>query len=377
MKHIGILAHSADGAALCFLEMVRHAATRLGPHEHPEITLSILPMAPTLPAYERGDLAAVDEHLRRSAARLAAAGCDFFVCPDNTAHIALDAASQPLPLPGLHICEVVAQQARSDGRRCVALLGTRWTMEGPAYRAAFERAGVALRSPGQAERAVIDRVIFEELCRGVVSDASRAEFVRIIAGMQAQDCDAVALSCTEIPLLIPPEVSPLPTLDSTRLLARAAVAVALGDAPTPTWHGGQRPARAWLAEWQGRLPHWGLLRRRRRIRRPARGEERLQDRHGRQAVANPFLLGVGKAGLAEPVFGLEAGEPFVERLDGQAVASELGGELLVQAGLRAGRAVHVERQADDRTAGLVLGGVSGHAAGVAGEVAGTRQDAGR
>jgi aspartate racemase len=241
MLHIGILAHSADGAALCFLEMVREGARLIGGHEHPEITLSILPMAKTFAAYDAGDLAAVNAHLMRSAQRLADAGCDFFVCPDNTAHIAFDAADSPYPLPGLHICDVVAQRAKADGRRRVALLGTRWTMTGPAYPAAFARAGVALQAPDPGERAIIDRIIFDELCQGIITEASRAAYVRIIARMQRDGCDAVALCCTEIPLLITPEVSSLPTLDSTRLLAHEAIAVALKEKPLPTWRGG-RPA---------------------------------------------------------------------------------------------------------------------------------------
>lgn len=237
--HVGILAHSADGAALAFLEMVRESARQLGAHEHPEITMSILPMGPTLVAYERGDLDTVNAHLQRTAARLAAAGCDFFVCPDNTAHIALDAARVPYPLPGLHIAEIVAARAKADGRKRVALLGTKWTMEGPSYAAAFARFGVELRTPSETDRAMTDRVIFGELTRGVISDASRAEYVRVITDLKAQGCDAVALSCTEIPLLVTPADSPLPTLDSTRLLAHAAVEVALGKKPLPTWRGGR------------------------------------------------------------------------------------------------------------------------------------------
>ena len=237
MKHIGILAHSADGAALCFLEMVREASRRLGAHRHPEITLSILPMGPSLGHYERNDLAAVAEYLTRTVKRLADAGCDFFVCSDNTAHIALELCRQPLPLPGLHIAEIVAQRARKDGRTCVGLLGTKWTMEGPVYPAAFARHGVAMRTPVAADRALVDDVIFSQLCQGLLVDASRAEFIRIIHDLKRDGCDAVALSCTEIPLLITPEVSPLPTLDSTRLLAREAVTRALED-QRPEWRGG-------------------------------------------------------------------------------------------------------------------------------------------
>lgn len=245
MHHVGILAHSADGSGLCFLEMIRESARLLGEHDHPEITLSILPMRSALACYGRGDLAGVNAHLVRTAGRLAAAGCAFFACPDNTAHIALEAASEPYPLPGLHIGEVVARCARAEGRRRVGLLGTRWTMEGPAYPAAFARQGLEMRVPAARDRDLVDQVVFDELCRGVIRDASRAQYVRIIDALRGEGCDAVALSCTEIPLLITPDVSPLPTLDSTRLLARKAVRVALGHEPLPTWRGGPHLDPAW------------------------------------------------------------------------------------------------------------------------------------
>ena len=237
MLHIGILAHSADGAALCFLEMVREASRRLGVHQHPEITLSIWPMGPLLELYERNDLAAVAAYLARTAQRLADAGCDFFVCPDNTAHMALERCREPLPLPGLHIAEIVAQRAKAEGKSCVGLLGTKWTMEGPVYPAAFARHGIAMRTPAPGDRALVDEVIFNELTQGRLVEASRVEYIRIIDGLKREGCDAVALSCTEIPLLITPEVSPLPPLDSTRLLAREAVATALGERMAD-WRGG-------------------------------------------------------------------------------------------------------------------------------------------
>lgn len=237
MRHVGILAHSADGAALCFLEMVREAARELGAHEHPEITLSILPMGPMLECYARSDLLSVRAHLARTAHRLAAAGCDFFVCPDNTAHIALELPGEPLPFPGLHIADIVARRARGDGRKRVGLLGTAWTMEGPVYPAAFARAGIDMRTPEPEGRTLVDGIIFNELCQGLVSDASRAELVHVIGALRDAGCDAVALSCTELPLSITPDTSPLPTLDSTRLLAREAVATAVAGV-LPAWRGG-------------------------------------------------------------------------------------------------------------------------------------------
>jgi aspartate racemase len=238
MHHIGILAHSADGAALCYLEMVRESARRLGEHQHPEITLSILPMGETIAWWDASDVLEINAYLTRTAERLKAAGCDFFVCPDNTAHIAFDAATEPYPLPGLHIADVVAARAKADGRKSIALLGTRYTMQGPAYPAAFKRYGLEQRTPSPADQELVNAVIFEELCQGVLTDASRAAYVAIIEKLKSEGCDAAALSCTEIPLLITPDVSPLPTLDSTRLLAHAAVDAALGARPLPTWRGG-------------------------------------------------------------------------------------------------------------------------------------------
>jgi aspartate racemase len=141
-------------------------------------------------------------------------------------------------LPGLHIAELVAQRAQADGRRRIGLLGTKWTMSGAVYPAAFARAGLAMGVPSPEDRRLVDEVIFGELCQGVLRDESRREYIRIIGGLQNDGCDAVALSCTEIPLLVTPDVSPLPTLDSTRLLAHAAVDVALGDAALPAWRGG-------------------------------------------------------------------------------------------------------------------------------------------
>jgi aspartate racemase len=236
-KHIGILAHSADGAALCFLEMVRESAIRLGPHEHPEITLSILPMGPTLGQYESGDLDGIRRYLARTVDRLASAGCDFFVCPDNTAHIALERPGAQLGLPGLHIAALVAERAQRDGRKRVGLLGTKWTMEGSSYPTAFKQVDIELVTPPPADRAMVDDVIFSELCRGVLRTESRAHYIRVIDQLRLAGCDAVALGGTEIPLLVTPEVSPLPTLDSTRLLALGAVETAL-SARIPRWRGG-------------------------------------------------------------------------------------------------------------------------------------------
>ncbi len=210
----------------------------MGAHEHPRITMSGGAMAPTLELWDRGDLTALRQIFWEDAERLAAAGADFFILPDNTAHIALEQPGPDFPIPGLHIAEVVAAQAKADGQKHIGVLGTSWTMEGPVYKDALARRGLERSIPAPDDREVIHNAIFDELCLGEFREDTRAEFVRIIGDLQGKGCDAVALVCTEIPLLITEEISPLPILDSTRLQAKAAVAVALGEAAMPIWRGG-------------------------------------------------------------------------------------------------------------------------------------------
>ncbi len=238
MRHLGILAHSTEGAALCFLAFCQEGFQRLGPYEHPDVTLDCIALARSMPAWDNGDHVSVKDTLAASVSRLAAAGADFFVCPDNTAHMALELPGGPLPLPGLHIAEVVAAEAARRGHTTIGLLGTRYTMDGALYPDALGRHGLTGLLPPAEDRELIDTVIFTELLNGELRPESRAAYVRIIEDLRERGCDAVALACTEIPLLVTPDVSPLPTLDSTRLLARAAFDVAVDEQEPPTWHGG-------------------------------------------------------------------------------------------------------------------------------------------
>lgn len=226
---------------MCFRALSHEGFSRLGPHQHPDVTLDCIALARSMPAWDAGDHASIRATLATSVRRLAAAGADFFVCPDNTAHMALELAGEELALPGLHIAEVVAEQAARDGRRRVGVLGTRFTMDGPLYTEALGARGIGAEVPDGDDRAMVDRVIFDELVNGLLTDDSRAEYVRVIGRLAARGCDAVALVCTEIPLLVGPGVSPLPTLDSTRLLARAAFDLATGQEPLPDWRGGPVP----------------------------------------------------------------------------------------------------------------------------------------
>jgi aspartate racemase len=242
MEHCGILAHSTQGAALCFLEFCQEGVRRLGSHVYPDVTLDYIAFGHSMPAWDAGDHGSIRATLSVSASRLASAGADFFICPDNTAHLALERPGPDLALPGLHIAEVVADQAARDGRTRVGLLGTRYTMDSPLYPRALAARGIASELPAERDRQLINKIIFDELVNGMFTAESRQEHVRVIAGLAERGCDAVALVCTEIPLLLGPADSPLPALDSTRLLARAGLAVAVGDRPPPAWRGG--PAQA-------------------------------------------------------------------------------------------------------------------------------------
>ncbi len=240
MKHLGILAHSTEGAALCYRAFCQEGFRELGPHRHPDVTMDCISMANSMPAWDAKDYAAIRETLSRSIDRLARAGADFFVCPDNTAHLALELPGDDFAVPGLHIAEVVADRAVRDGRTKVGVLGTKYLMDGGLYPRTLASRGIAAEVPEEKDRLRINSIIFDELVAGIFSDSSRRELVRVIEQMKKLGCDSAALVCTEIPLLVTPETSPLPTLDSTRLLARAAFEVSVGHRPMPTWRGGAR-----------------------------------------------------------------------------------------------------------------------------------------
>ena len=226
-KHIGIVGCSAEGAALCYRTICEEGAHALGAYAHPEVTLHTPSLARYVDCLNGGDLAGVAELMLASARKLAAAGAEFLICPDNTIHQAFELMAPRSPLPWLHIADVVASEAAARGSGKVGLTGTRWLVDSFGYPDMLAARGIACVRPGRDERSEINRIIMDELVPGVIKQQSVARFQAIIAGLQEQGCDAVILGCTEIPLIISDANSPLPTLDSTRLLARAALRKAM------------------------------------------------------------------------------------------------------------------------------------------------------
>ena len=215
-QHIGIVACSAEGAALCYRTICIEGAAVLGEHDHPEVSMHTHSLAEYMKCIYRDDWSGVGDLMLSSAEKLAKIGADFLICPDNTIHQAMPYVEARSPLPWLHIAHVVAGEAAARGFRKIALTGTRYLVESSVYPAGYVR-------PTAEERAEINRIIFEELVYGKFKPEAVEYFQRVIRGFEQQGCDAVVLGCTEIPLIVNDANSPLPVLDSTRLLARAAL----------------------------------------------------------------------------------------------------------------------------------------------------------
>jgi aspartate racemase len=226
-RHIGIVACSAEGASLCYRTICTEGASLLGPHDHPEISMHTHSLATYMKFVYRNDWHGVGELMLAAANKLAQSGAEFLICPDNTIHQALPFVQHRSPLPWLHIAEVVAGHAVARGFRRLALTGTKYLVASDVYPEKLTARGLSYLRPKDSEREEIDRIIMDELVYGVFRPEAVAYFQGVIARFKDEGCDAVVLGCTEIPLLMNDSNSPLPTLDSTRLLARRALHYAM------------------------------------------------------------------------------------------------------------------------------------------------------
>jgi aspartate racemase len=195
----------------------------MGEHNHPEITMNSVPLAEHMRHVRADDWKTLAGILAASAHKLAEAGADFAICPDNTYHQAFKYLIPQSPIPWIHIAVAVAEEAQRAGYKRLGILGTKYLTEGPVYTEALEEFGIAREIPDGSARKKVNDIIFKELVNGVFLESSRLYFNELAERFKAQGCDAVVLGCTEIPLIVRPDDTPLPTLDSTRLLARAAI----------------------------------------------------------------------------------------------------------------------------------------------------------
>lgn len=222
-KHIGIVACSAEGAALCYLTLCTEAPAKMGEHMHPEISMHTHPLGKYMTHINSGKWSEVARLMLSSARKLANIGAEFAICPDNTIHQVFDLVIAESPIPWLHIAEAVAEEAKNRNFGNLAITGTNYLMTGPVYPEILAKHGISCQIPDKEDREKINSIIFKELVNGIFSEKSRYYFNQVIEKLKERGCEAVVLGCTEIPLLVDPKDCPLPTLDSTRLLARAAI----------------------------------------------------------------------------------------------------------------------------------------------------------
>ncbi len=223
MLHIGIVACSTEGAALCYRTISLEGSQMLGRYDHPEISLHSYSLARYMKCIDRDDWPGVAQLMISSAEKLARAGADFLICPDNTIHQVFDLVEHRSSRPWLHIAREVAHEAHHWGYKRLAVLGTRYLMEGLVYHETLKSFGIEHRIPRPEQREHINQIIFDELVNSQFLPQSLAYVVEVIRALKDEGCDAVVLGCTELPLLVTPDSSPLSTLDSTRILAKAAL----------------------------------------------------------------------------------------------------------------------------------------------------------
>lgn len=226
-KHIGIVACSYEGATLCYQTICKEGSSYLGEHAHPEVSMHNHPLNEYMKFILCDDWKGVADLMLSSSGKLANAGADFLICPDNTIHQAFSYVANRSPLPWLHIGKEVAKTAEAKGYKNAGILGTKFLMEGPVYPQVMEERGISFCIPAEKHRIKINEIIFRELVYGIIEEKSKLYFLDVINELRSKGCDSVVLGCTEIPLIVLPEESPLPVLDSTRILARAALKCSL------------------------------------------------------------------------------------------------------------------------------------------------------
>lgn len=222
-SHIGIVGVSPEGAAVFFRQIIHHATTRRAPNDQPRISIHNEPLSMYLDGIRRGDWHSVDRLLRRSAELLSRCGCTIVMTPDNVVQHAVHMAEVGSPVPWLGMPDLVACAVANDKRKIVGLIGTSLVTSASTYQTHLGLKGVQVLSPESEESETMDQIIYGELIFGQIRPESRLAVLQIIANFAHRGCDGVILACSEAPLLITRENSPLPVYDAADILAETAV----------------------------------------------------------------------------------------------------------------------------------------------------------
>lgn len=227
-QHIGISGGSAEGAALCYRTICAESAEAMGRHAHPEISLHTYALHDYLRFISVGDWDSVSRLMLASAKKLSATGAEFVIYPDNTIHQAFDQVRARSPLPLINTADVVIQEMIDLEYRKPGILGTRRLMEGPVYTRRLAEIGMEFCLPEESSRERIDHIIYDELVLGHRDEGAQRYLVHVVERFREKGCDAVILGSSLLPLILTADMSPVPLLDSTRLLARKALRTSIG-----------------------------------------------------------------------------------------------------------------------------------------------------
>ncbi len=234
MKTIGIVAATAEGAALCYRTIVEMAGKQLGPNVHPKILLANTSFADILEPQNLRDWSAVAKVLTDDVNLLAQIGADFAIMPVNAVHYAYPKIAESAQIPVLNLVDIVADECQARGFKKAAVLGVGMTMSDGLYDSALRQRGIEPIVPNADSQKQLSRIIYDELVLGKIVSESTDWIVGLLEKLKHQGCDGVALACTELPLVINENNSPLPFIDTTRLLAKRALQVATSQRMTRT-----------------------------------------------------------------------------------------------------------------------------------------------
>jgi aspartate racemase len=229
MRVIGLLGGMSWESTLEYYRLInQEVRRRLGGQHSAEIVMYSVDFEEIEGLQNCGDWDTAGRILAEAAKRVQQGGADFLVMCTNTMHKVAPVIEQTIDIPLVHIADATAESVCRAGMQRVGLLGTRFTMQEDFYKGRLsERHGLDVRVPAPDDIAIIDRVIFSELCLGKILETSRGQYVKIIQRLADQGAEGVILGCTEIGLLIGPDDSPLPTFDTTRLHSEKAGELAL------------------------------------------------------------------------------------------------------------------------------------------------------
>jgi aspartate racemase len=228
MKTIGLLGGMSWESTELYYRLINEETKRAlgGLHSAPIVMVSVdFHEIEQLQAREDWDASA--RLLSDKARQIESAGAELLLICTNTMHKVADEVADAVGIPLLHIADATATSVKASGVRTVGLLGTRFTMEQEFYKGRLEKSGLTVLVPGEDDRAIVNRTIYEELCLGQMNPESRQEFLRIIDSLHAGGAEAVIEGCTEIGLLVGEEHTDVPLFDTTRIHASQAVADAL------------------------------------------------------------------------------------------------------------------------------------------------------